>query len=134
MKYTATQWNTEADKAKFVRQFKAFVESDFAESKFPKWFYTRLSMTFGHIAHYNQGGFYATFFGNVADKVCFLKQTVQAGCYGSPEFTYCDCEREIQDWLREQGTLAKYETAFAAACEASARATMARLNLKYAMA
>lgn len=134
MKYTATQWDTEADKEKFVRQFKAFVESDFAKSKFPKWFYTRLSMTFGHIAHYNQGGFYETFFGNLADKVCFLEQTLQCGCYGSPAFTYCDCEREIQEWLQAQGTLEKYQAQFSAAAEASERATMARLNLKYATA
>ncbi len=104
-KYTPTQHSTEADKAKFVAQFKAFVESDFALSKFPKWFYIRLSMTFGHIAHYNQAGFYETFFNDLRGKMRFIEQCLTWPCYGSPAFTYCDCEEEIQHWLHERATL-----------------------------
>ena len=32
-------------------------------------------MTFGHIAHYNQSGFYSEFFESTMDKVRFLEQT-----------------------------------------------------------
>lgn len=108
--YTPTSCSTAADKAKFLRQFQKFVESDFAPSKFPKWFYNRLSMTFGHIAHYNKGGFFGTFFESTRDKVEFLRQTLGYGCYGDAGFTYCDVERDIQSWLREQSTLAQYQT------------------------
>src|SRR3990167_862659 len=64
MTYTATEFDTAADKEKFELQFKRFVMSDFAENKFPNWFYKSLSMTFGHIAHYNKAGFYSTFYYN----------------------------------------------------------------------
>ena len=37
--FVATKWDTAEDKARFANQFLNFVESGFAESKFPKWFY-----------------------------------------------------------------------------------------------
>ena len=101
--FTPTKFDTAEDKAKFANHFVRFVESDFKSTLFPKWFYTRLSMTFGHIAHYNQSGFYSEFFESTMDKVRFLEQTRLAGCYGSPEHTYCDVERVIVKWVRDSG-------------------------------
>ena len=72
-RFTSTQWDSADRKAAFAKQFIRFVQSDFAKSKFPKAFYVRLSMTFGHIAHYNQGGFFETFFTTTQDKVRFLR-------------------------------------------------------------
>ena len=104
--FTPTKFDTAEDKAKFANHFVRFVESDFKSTLFPKWFYTRLSMTFGHIAHYNQSGFYSEFFESTMDKVRFLEQTRLAGCYGSPEHTYCDVERVIVKWVvARSGTL-----------------------------
>lgn len=51
--FTDTPSAAKEAKVKFCEQFVRFVESDFAPSAFPKWFYQRLSMTFGHIAHYD---------------------------------------------------------------------------------
>jgi hypothetical protein len=130
-RFTPTNWDTAEDKAKFVQQFKAFVLSDFSDKKFPKWFYTRLSMTFGHIAHFNQGGFFGTFFCSAQDRVMFLRQTLAYGCYGDPKFTYGDAEREIQEWLRERGTLAEYERRFKQDTEQRERALLADLKAKY---
>lgn len=129
--FTPTKWDTAEQKEKFVSQFKRFVESDFAQSKFPKWFYQRLSNCFGHIAHYNQGGFYATFFESTQDKVQFLEQSLNSPCYGDPAFTYSDAERVIQDWLREGNWLEKYQDLGQREREASERATLARLKEKY---
>ena len=129
--YTATKFSTVEDKEKFVHQFKKFIESDFAKSKFPKWFYNRLSMTFGHIAHYNQAGFFETFFTNTRDKVRFLQSTLETGCYGSPEHTFCDCEHDIHVWLKEQGTLEKYQALLTAQVENYERAELTRLQEKY---
>lgn len=103
--FTPTEWSTAEDKAKFANQFVVFVESGFARDKFPKWFYTRLSMTFGNIAHYNQEGFYATWFMDTDSKMEFLQNVIAYPCYGSSSFTYSDVEIALQNWLA--GVLAK---------------------------
>jgi hypothetical protein len=106
--FTATKFDTAEDKAKFVKQFIKFVESDFKQSLFTKKFYNRLSMTFGHIAHYDQYGFYNNFFTATGHKIEFLKQTINHPCYGQPDYTYCDAEEEIIKQLLEMNVLNKY--------------------------
>jgi hypothetical protein len=101
--FIPTQWDTATTKAKFANQFMKFVKGGFQEKDFPKWFYSRLSNTFGHIAHYDQYGFYEHFFSGEEGKLAFLRHTQDWGCYGQPEFTYCDVEREIQKWLFSSG-------------------------------
>ena len=108
MDYTPTEFSTSEDKAKFVKHFINFVKKDFPISMFNKKFYNRLSMTFGHIAHYNQGGFYDTFFTNTSDKVNFLKQTINFPCYGDAHYTFSDAEKEIIRQLGEMNVLQKY--------------------------
>ncbi len=71
--FTPTKWQTVEDKAAFANRFVRFVQSDFALKHFTEKFYRRLSNTFGHIAHYNRGGFSETFFTTTADKVCSWK-------------------------------------------------------------
>jgi hypothetical protein len=110
MKFTATQWNTVEDKEKFVEHFIKFVERDFPQHMFTKKFYNRLMHTFGHIAHYNQLGFWETFFTNSRNKAEFLKQTMEFPCYGDPTYTFCDAEREIQNQLKAKKILEKWES------------------------
>jgi hypothetical protein len=131
MNYTPTERDTADDKAKFVQQFKKFVDSDFEIKKFPKWFYIRLSMCFGHIAHFNQGRFYDTFFTSTRGKVRFLEKCSQWPCCGSPHFTYCDCERELQDWIIDQKLVEKYLKALVEVIESGERRELARLQAKY---
>ena len=107
--FTPTKWDTNEQKAKFANHFVSFVESDFKRTKFPKWFYNRLSSCFGHIAHYDLLGFYSTFFENNKSKVEFLEHCLKGGGYGSPEFTYSDVERALQTWLTENDILHKYQ-------------------------
>lgn len=133
MTYTATKFSAVADKEKFERQFKAFVLSDFAASKFPKWFYTRLSMCFGHIAHYNQGGFYSTFFESTKDKLRFLKITTThpyAGC-GDPAYTYSDVESVLTQWVLNENLIGKYANQLGAENEEYERAMLSHLQKKY---
>ena len=52
---TATQWSTQDDMVEFGNTLPHFVDSGFKETLFTKKLYPRLSNTFGHIAHYNQG-------------------------------------------------------------------------------
>jgi hypothetical protein len=100
-RFTPTKWDTSADKEKFAEQFKKFVSGGYQLKHFPKWFYTRLSMTFGHIAHYNQGQFYETFFTTDADKTAFINQTMNWSMGGDPAWTYSDVEQHLQKWMKE---------------------------------
>lgn len=58
--FTATKWESAEQKAKFANHFVRFVKSGFKPTLFYSWFYKRLSMTFGHIAHFNRQGFWHT--------------------------------------------------------------------------
>jgi hypothetical protein len=129
--FTPTQWATAHDKATFAKQFVRFVQSDFAAKYFTDKFYRRLSNIFGHIAHYNRGGFWAEFFTTTADKVRFLEQCLQHPCYGDSASTYSDVERALQAWLKADGTLDRYRHRLAEGTEAAERAELARLHRKY---
>lgn len=127
--FTATQWDSQADKAKFANHFVRFVRSGFKQTLFPKWFYTRLSNTFGHIAHYDIGGFYATFFQDTEGKLSFLRQCAAFPCYGDPEYTYSDVEKALMPFIRE--ILRDYVTLASQEHEARERAEFERLSLKF---
>lgn len=94
--FTPTQFSTAADKEKFLKHFHRFVCSGYKWTLFHKWFYVRLSLTFGHIAHYNRAGFYATFFTDAERLEDFWRVTMQYPCYGDPDYTYSDVEKVIQ--------------------------------------
>lgn len=130
--FTPTKFDTAEDKAKFANHFVRFVESDFNQNLFQKWFYKRLSMTFGHIAHYDQHGFWAEFFTNDTDKLRFMDQTMAFPCYGQPEYTYCDVERALITYFR-QGHDPRLELKgrISATLERSERAELERLSKKY---
>lgn len=129
--FTATEWSSPEDKAKFCNQFVRFVEGGFKREQFPKWFYTRLSMTFGHIAHYNQDGFYRTFFTSTNNICYFLQETLAYPCSGFPEYTYSDAEKVIQAWITENNILSKWMQKNNQEIESKERAELARLQAKY---
>lgn len=109
--YTPTKWDAEhgvvGAKEKFARHFLKFVESGYKKTLFYDWFYVRLSMCFGFIAHYNRDGFYETYFTNPNYRVRFLDCIMRYPCYGQKEYTYCDVERRIQEWVKETGQVEK---------------------------
>ena len=130
--FTPTRWDDAEEKARFARRFIRLVESDFAERDFPQALYRRLSLCFGHIAHYNRLGFYEEFFTATEGKVRFLRMALDWSCYGDPAFTCSDVERALQSWLHRNGVLGRYERRLAAEQEAAGRAELARLQAKYA--
>jgi hypothetical protein len=130
-KFTATKWEKSDKKANFAKQFIRFVESDFDRAQFPHTFYVRLALSFGHIAHFNESGFYEVFFTTTQDKLRFLRLTLRHTCCGDPAFTYSDVERALQCWLVQNGVLEKYERRLAEETEAAERAELARLKGKY---
>jgi hypothetical protein len=128
--FTPTKWDTAQDKADFANRFVSFVAADFPKDGFTQDFYTRLSMTFGHIAHYNQLGFWEEFFTSTTRKIQFLKITMQHPCYGSPDYTYSDVEAAIQAHLG-LNWIENYKRKQANEIESSERAEFARLKAKY---
>jgi hypothetical protein len=103
--FTPTKFSTAEEKAKFANHFIRFVTSGFPKSMFPKWFYNELRHCFGHIAHYDQNGFYNEWFTNDLSKSLFIKMTVQHPCYGDPTHTFSDVERALIVYLRKNDPL-----------------------------
>ncbi len=105
--FTPTKFSTAADKAKFANQFVKLVESNFKRTNFPKWFYQQLSMTRGHIAHFNQCGFFANWFEQPHQKVLFVEKWTEDPIYGDPQYTYSDVEKALAEWLINDNRLSR---------------------------
>lgn len=116
---------------RFYEHFKKFMLADCPKSMFHKWFYNRLSNCFGHIAHYNLEGFYHTWFENDQTKLRFIRHALKFPCYGSPEYTYSDVEKQLVCWLAASDLPDKYANAHMAAVEKNERALLAQLRAKY---
>ena len=97
--FTATEFCTAQDKADFANKLAHFVESEFKYTIFYLPFYRRLSMCFGHIAHYNRDGFYDEWFSTPEKQKEWVYHVLRYNPCGSPEFTFVDVEREFQKWL-----------------------------------
>lgn len=102
--YTPTKFSTIQDKAKFEVKLKKFVADGCKEEKFTKVIYSRLSLMFSHIAHYDKHGFYEVWFKNPARRVEWLERTENQNIYGDPSCTWSDVERSIQQWIKDNHT------------------------------
>jgi hypothetical protein len=129
--FTPTECSTSADKAWFANHLLHFIAEDFPPTLFTKRFYNRLSMTFGHIAHYNMHGFWGVFFEDLRGKIHFLEQTAAWPCHGDPAFTYCDVERAIARRIAATGLIQRYRAALAEELEQRERQQFDRLKAKY---
>jgi len=96
----ATKWDAATVKAKFLNDLADLMRSGFKRTKFSKGLYTRLSMTFSHIAHYNIEGFYGEWFETPARQLAWIQNALRYPCYGDAEYTYSDAERQFQKWLQ----------------------------------
>ena len=129
--FTATQWDSADDKAKFANALMKFIANEFPRPNFTKSLYRRLSNTFGHIANYNIDGFYGVFFERDADKVAFLEQTLSWPHFGDPTFTFSDVERAVKRRLRAANVIDIFRMREANATRRRELATLARLQEKY---
>jgi hypothetical protein len=129
--FTATKFSTAADKAEFGNTLLRFIESEWASALFTKRFYNRLSMCYGHIAHYKRAQFYEEWFSSLAAQVRFLKHTLRFPCYGDPEYTFSDVERAIQREIVNRNYLARYELRLAEEQQAADLAQLRQLECKY---
>jgi hypothetical protein len=129
--FVPTKFSSARDKADFGNSLLHFIESEWAPALFTKSFYNRLSMCFGHIAHIDRMGFYETWFTSDADRLKFLRHTLDWPCWGAPEFTFCDVERAIQQEVRKRNYLARYELRAAEAVSSNEMEILKQLEAKY---
>jgi hypothetical protein len=129
--FATTAHATAVDKQRFYDHFIVFVESGFKEELFHDWFYRKLSNCFGHIAHYDRIGFYDTWFSNNERRFKFIRHALYQAIYGDADYTFCDVERAIQQWLFEHRYIDKYENYAAAAVENQERDQLKYLKEKY---
>jgi len=129
--FVPTPFSTAADKADFGNTLLHFIASEWQQELFTKSLYNRLSMCFGHIAHYDRQGFYETWFTSDADRLRFLHHTLKHPCWGSPEHTFRDVEQAIQQEIRKRNYLARYELRTAEAVRFAEVEILQRLEAKY---
>jgi hypothetical protein len=129
--FVPTKFSTAEDKANFGNTFLHFIESECVRTLFSKSFYNRLSMCFSHIANYDAAGFYETWFRSDADRLRFLRHTLDWPCWGDPEFTFCDVESAIQQEIRKRNYLARYELRAAEAVRSREMEILKQLEAKY---
>ena len=130
-KFHSTKFDTPDDKADFANALAQFILTGFQFNKFTKKLYQRLMHTFGHIAHYNQGGFYTEWFKTNEDRIRFLNHTLNYCRCGDPNYTWCDAEKAIQEWLQGTTVLEDLKGLVAQETEAKERAELQRLKEKY---
>lgn len=100
-RFKPTKWEEAEKKSTFAIGLVRFIESGCNRNLFHKALYRRLSMCFGHIAHYNQYGFFEEWFSD-AHAIDRWKNHVKTWTiYGDPEYTYSDVERALQAYARE---------------------------------
>ena len=130
-RFIATQFDGSADKAKFANRLLRFIGKGFPDSMFNQSFYNRLSMYFGHIAHYNRHGFWGNFFTSTEARIDFLDQTLRGGGYGDAAWTYCDVELAIRKRVGDAGVMHAYRRARASEVEGAERDMLQRLKTRY---
>jgi hypothetical protein len=129
--FVPTEFSTAAEKADFGNTLLHFLDVDCDRNLFTKKFYNRLSMTFGHIAHYDIHGFYGTWFTADQHKAAFVQRTLRWPCHGDPKFTFSDLEYAIQRVVRQRNYLAQYELRASQALRSAEVRELERLEAKY---
>jgi len=70
----STKYMSVAEKVKVLKDWKRFITSDFDKAYFTKRLYNHMIQHCSFIAHYNQAGFYGTYFEDPEDTLRFMKQ------------------------------------------------------------
>lgn len=70
----STKFMSSAEKEKALKDWQRFIESDFDKARFTKSLYNHFIQHCSFIAHYNQQGFYGTYFEDPEDTMKFLNQ------------------------------------------------------------
>ena len=101
--FTATNFATAEDKAKWANKFTKFILSGFQRNSFKKEIYKQLQHMFGHCAEYDINGFYATWFEDTYKCLRWVETvtTTWLTGIGDPRFTWSDVEIKLVKWIRD---------------------------------
>ena len=136
-RFTATKWATAEDKAKGLSALVSFVEAGFPESKFTRRIYEALYLhMLGHIAHYDQAGFFREWFSTPERQLRWLQYVAKGGAYGiggsgDPTSTWSDVETALVEWVRASGLMHRYEGIVEGRTRSRELAQLAYLEAKY---
>ena len=122
-RFTATPHSTPEEKAHFCDNFVRFVLRGFDRKLFKSKFYHRLSLIFGHIAHFNENSFWDVWFSTPEKQRHFVQHVHEWIAMGDPHFCWSDVERELKSWVvtnaeAVEAVLAESERKFAEAAKA----------------
>ena len=129
--FVPTKWSTAAEKAAFGNALLHFLDSGCPRELFTEKFYTRLSKTFGNIAHCDREGFYDTWFTRDRHRLGFVQKLLRCPCHGDPKFTFSDVEYAIQQVMRERNYLCRFELGAATELRTAEIKDLDRLEAKY---
>jgi hypothetical protein len=133
--FTATRWDSAQEKAKWANAMASWAERGFPKEGWRKGLYQQLhTHMYGHIAHYDQYGFYCEWFDGIHRQLEWLKYAASSGPFGSvgdPAYCWCDVERAFSVWVRQSGLIEHYQQLCAKDIEAKERAQLATLQAKY---
>jgi hypothetical protein len=128
--FVATQFATIEDKVLFIEALIRFLCHHCDRDHFTRRIYDGLSQHLGHIAHYNLDVFYDTWFGNLPDRIRFLKYHSNEQVFGD----WRDVAEAFKKWIASpegQAVLAHYENGLARQIEEIELDQFARLKAKY---
>lgn len=136
--FTATKWDSAADKAKAANDLASFVERGMPAKGWRKGIYhTLYQHLFSHIAHYNQFGFYDTWFRTPQQRAEWIDYVLGGGAFGyagrsgDPAFTWSDVEHAFMVWLAESPHPERFRREANESTEARERGVLAALKAKY---
>lgn len=133
--FTPTQWATAEQKVAWANAMATWALRGFPQEGFTRRLYGPLHTNlFGHIAHYDLHGFFATWFSDIHQQLEWLKYAARGGAYGAvgdPHFTWSDVEKAFTAWVQQSGLVERYQHLCAQDTEQRERAQLAYLLSKY---
>lgn len=135
-RFTSTEYDSAEEKAKWANAMVNFIEKGFREQDFTRRVYTGLYVhLYGHIAHYNQQGFYDEWFSTDKSRLAWFLHAVNNTPKGSPRnWLWDDVEIAFAEWIFESGLIGEYSERIVKATEERERALLAQLKAKYEQA
>jgi hypothetical protein len=131
--FTATNFATTEDKAKWAIKLIKLILGGFQRKAFKKEIYKQLHHMFGHCAEYDLDGFYNTWFEDTYKCLHWAETvtTIWLAGIGQPQFTWADVEIKVIQWIRDNNIHDQIAGYLQAETEDKERATLKLLQHRY---
>lgn len=98
--FKTTQFWTAAQKADYANRLVRFMQGGFRPGEFGNLLFKCLLASFGFTSNQTQAEFYAVWFADGTKRRAFVQHILQYVPKGSPDQTFSDVEKLVQEWLR----------------------------------